>query len=202
MPTEVPADEPVVPLPKSRIGYAAAAAGFAAMAALVTYTVMGEDGTKDRVPEPDVPVVAVPASVPEPVVSAPTPEVVPAIEDSPTVIPKPKVPVRSVATTIPGPSSNGGGETPPVTTAPVVIPVASPEPERGSVHLVSGATSISLVGSDGAVHDPGRLAPGTYSIRATFPAKGDVANTGSLTVFAGQDLSVSCVEAMSLCKAR
>ena len=88
------------------------------------------------------------------------------------------------------------------TVQPVVVPITAPEPEKGSVHLVSGATSISLVGSDGASHAPGRVSPGTYSIRATFVTKGQVANAGTVTVLAGQDLSVTCLEAMALCKAR
>lgn len=202
--TEAPnvdANSVVAPLPRSRVRYVAAIVGFVAMAAFVAFTVSNGNGEKDVVPP--VPAVAVAAPVAEPVVTVVVPEVVPVVEEPSTITSKAKQPV---ARTTPNPSSIGGGETkqiePAVVASPVAVPVAAPEPEQGSVHLVSGATSISLVGSDGSVHSPGRVAPGTYSIRATFPAKGAVANAGTLTVFAGQDLSVTCVEAMALCKAR
>lgn len=122
---------------------------------------------------------------------------------------KPKRVVDPVPTTVamttpsPSPSDrtviradlNEGGGTQPV------VPVAT-TPDTGSVHLVKGAIAISLVGADGASHSAGRLAAGAYQIRATFRASSDPVNAGSITVFPGQDLSVTCSEPMSLCNAR
>ena len=198
-------EDPMAPLPKSRARHAAAAAGLAAMAALAVFSAASLDGEEDTPVETAAPVVAPIAVVPEPslgVVSV-TPVVDVAKDAAVMVEPKPKEPGRVVVVaTTPDPSSLRGGETSHPTAPVVVIPVAAPEPEKGSVHLVSGATSISLVGNDGASHPPGRVAPGTYSIRATFATKGEVVNAGTVTVLAGQDLSVTCLETMALCKAR
>jgi len=204
------ADDTVAPLPKSRVRYVAAAAGFAAMAALVVFTVANGNGTKDAPPEvvsPVLPTPSVGSQVPaggvKPTEAIASPVLLtPSVGSTPPVGSKAKPPA---AKTTPVPSSRGGGETKqvePAVVASTLVPVAAPEPERGSVHLVSGATSILLVGSDGASHSPGRVAPGTYSIRAAFATKGEVANAGTVTVLAGQDLSVTCLETMALCKAR
>lgn len=218
----VGAAESVAPLPKSRTRYLAAAAGFAVMAAFVAFSVTDRNGTTGSAPETAEPSAIVASALPTPSVGSgaagnsvvstgnpdashlPTPSVGSEVPTT-TVVAKPKGTGRSGAITTPIPSSNGGGETPMTvvsTVQPVVVPITAPEPEKGSVHLVSGATSISLVGSDGASHAPGRVSPGTYSIRATFVTKGQVANAGTVTVLAGQDLSVTCLEAMALCKAR
>ncbi len=197
-----PEEVPVAPLPKSRVRYAMAAVAFAAMASLVLITAMGGNGAKDgNSAQPDTVVAVVPAVLPTPSVGsqgsaavAPSPAVdaAPPLPSSKPRHPTgPAIPVATVAAPV---------VPVPVLPAPVVAP--APAADTGSVHLVKGASSIVLVGADGVAHPAGRVSAGTYQIKASFRPSSDPVNAGTVTVIAGQDLSVSCSEPMALCNAR
>lgn len=139
-------------------------------------------------PNPDVPVVdAIPtiAAVPT---EAPPPDPKAKAPNSKKIVPSIVVPVPQV-----------------VAPEPVPVPVATPvvaAPETGTVRLKSGASYISLVGQDGTSYPAGAVPPGTYVIKAAFPKRGEVANAGTLIVYAGQNAAVTCLEASALCASR
>ncbi len=79
-------------------------------------------------------------------------------------------------------------------------PVSAPAVPMGTVRLGGGATSVTLIGSDGVSRSTGRVPPGIYRVRATFPQKGIVEQAGSVTVGAGDTVTLTCRETYSLCK--
>jgi len=200
----------IAPPPKSRVRTLGVAALVAAASALVLFGIVRASVEPHPVAETSGPEVALTTpSLPTPSVGSDVPAD-PAPPQGRNAVPEPQTPsVGSQVSPIAKPRRPVDVPVAPATTAvdvpvaPVPVPVAPlPVPETGSVHLVKGAISIALVGSDGVSRSAGALAPGAYQIRATFSASADPVNAGSVTVLAGQDLSVSCNETMSLCKAR
>jgi serine/threonine protein kinase len=84
----------------------------------------------------------------------------------------------------------------------VDVPAPEPVTPKGTIRLAGGASAITLIGSDGASFPSGSVPPGTYRIQAAFPEKGTASNAGSVTVAAGQSVSLTCNEAFKLCSGR
>lgn len=84
---------------------------------------------------------------------------------------------------------------------PVPEPVPEPTPAKGTVLLGGGATSLSLVSVDGTVYPAGRILPGTYRMQAVFPKNGTASSAGTVTVAAGETVTVTCNETFKLCNA-
>ncbi len=132
---------------------------------------------------------------------APTPE--PAVPDP---VPAPEAKAEVPQSTRDKRPAKVADAAPKPVPAPVVQDPVVPPPEpvlpRGTVRLGGGATSLSLVASDGTVHPAGRVPPGTYRLQAVFPEKGIAPNAGTLTVGDGQTVTVVCQEMFKLCGAQ
>lgn len=120
-----------------------------------------------------------------PVVSeSPTPP--PQREDAPT---RARAPAPSNA-----PARPAGGTDP----APSTVSAAAAEAQTGMVTVSGDATSVTL-SMAGRSLAPGALPPGTYTIQADFPGRGQV-DAGRVTVVAGGNHRLACQARFALCK--
>lgn len=130
-----------------------------------------------------------PQPAPEPVVE---PVVEPVIEKPPAEKPPVEKPAEAVVTPPPVVEPP-----PPVVEAP---PPAEEKPVNGKVALAGDAKSVTLQGASGSF-GPGAVPPGEYKIRAEFEGKG-VVGAGTLTVNAGQTVTLYCDAAFAKCRPR
>jgi hypothetical protein len=137
------------------------------------------------------------------VADIPVAEPVPVVDPSPVPVPMP-VPAPSVAAPAPEPAPAPKPKPTTVKPAPAPAPAPSPVPAppapvTGRV-IVEGATSVQLVGPS-ATYPAGRVPPGTYTIQAVFGEDAPV-NAGTVTVEAGDTVSLSCNARFKRCKVR
>jgi serine/threonine-protein kinase len=142
-----------------------------------------EDGA-----EPDTAAVAA-TPEPEPV----TPEPEPVVPD-PIPVPKPK-PVAPRPAPKPSPAEPETAPPP----APTPTPGPAPAP-TGTVVVEGDAVKVELV-ADGKRFPAGKVAPGSYTVEATFTGRGAV-QAGSVTVLEGQTVTISCQRAFARCTVR
>lgn len=139
---------------------------------------------------------AVPAKL-EPMMAAPAPpepaSVAPASPPTPEVVPvSPAAEVVPAAPAFPKPAADKAAPR-----------VASPRPKApkgpvGAQVAFEGARMVLLVRGDTKHVLPAKVPPGTYQIRAAFDASAVAA--GSVTVHAGEDLTLACVAGFAQCK--
>jgi len=122
--------------------------------------------------EPSAPAEAVAVTPPEP--AAPRPEPI-----APRPAPKPSPPDPTPETTHP--------------------PDPTPAP-TGTVVVEGDAVTVELVADDKRF-PPGKVAPGHYTVEATFTGRGAV-QAGSVDVIEGQIVTISCQRAFARCTAR
>lgn len=92
-------------------------------------------------------------------------------------------------------------ENPTPVSAPVVgkpAPVADP---TGTVRVTGDRARVRLVAESGEVAFAGDVAPGTYHILVRFPGKDEVPGV-SITVRAGQTVTLDCSEAFQICRVK
>jgi len=135
------------------------------------------------------------------------PEIVDEIEPAPA--PRRSQVKRPAASTRPAPKVKEQepevASTPPVPVVPVAAPVASTSPEpprsgKGVVMVVGSASRIRLMGAKGTF-GPGTVPAGSYTIQATFTG-GDPRMAGTVEVFDGDRLQVSCSASTQRCVKR
>lgn len=144
---------------------------------------------------------AVVSEEPKPV--APTVEASVSTQPAATNVGKPTTPTRPTNATKPvaPPVAPPVAVVDPPVAVPVAVPIVVPtDPPHGTVLFDGGAQAIRFV-SGGKEYAPGRLAPGTYQVKATFEGKGVVV-AGTITVLDGQTQTVTCNAGFGSCKAR
>ena len=104
----------------------------------------------------------------------------------------PEAPVETVTTVEPPPPSS-----PAVDRPEAQVPEAAPT--TGLVVVDGDARSVMLIDSQGQRHPPGRLAPGTYDLEASFASGATIRQPDRVTVRAGRTVRLRCVALMETC---
>ena len=187
-----------------RIAWGIAAIGLMGVGALLGADLMRPEASSEpawkaaqrqqAVVEQVLPVVEAPKPAPAPEAVAPEPEPEPVAEEptpsaSASPVEKPSPAPAPVAAPAPEPEPEPEPIAAPVEVAPPPPP-PPPPPSGTQVSVVGDADSVKLVGR--STHTvPGPVPPGTYTIKATFGAMGEVA-AGSVTVPDGGSVTLDC----------
>jgi len=150
--------------------------------------------------EPTVPMEAGAGEVTE--TPEPAPEETPSETSAPEAVaatppaPAPVAP-RPAAHPAPRPTSP-----PPAPETPTPAPAPAPTPSRptGTVVVEGDAVTVELVAGD-ARFSPGRVAPGHYTVEATFTGRGAV-QAGAVDVVEGETVTIVCQRAFARCTTR
>ena len=77
---------------------------------------------------------------------------------------------------------------------------AAARPSTGTVRASGDHSVLYLLDSQGQLHQPGALAPGSYDLVAAFPSGRSIERPAFLTVEAGHSYSVRCSALMENCR--
>ena len=118
-----------------------------------------------------------------------------AVKSAPAPRPAPKK--ATVAANEPAPTSADLDEV--LGDYEIIDDMDTPKSSKSRVK-VRGEADVVLIGNGQRISVPAKLAPGSYSIEATFPGEGPV-ELGKVDVKAGSDTTIQCNARMGICRA-
>jgi len=122
----------------------------------------------------------------------------PPMADEPTA-PAVEPPAETSTTAEPAPPTTA--HVPPAKDDEITLdePAPAPPPSTGLVLVQGDASSVVLIDAGEGRHPPGRLAPGTYDIEASFSSGATIRQPARVRVRAGGTTTLKCVELLETC---
>ncbi len=121
--------------------------------------------------------------------------------------PEPEPELTEPGPTEPEPTAQAEPEPAPEPTPVKAAPVpaerkaraSSPE-TSASIHVTGELSAVRLIDARGGQHGPGKLAPGTYDLEATFPSGNTIYRKAIVSVQAGQSATIFCDASAENCR--